>query len=158
MSLDAIPYAVSIVLVASGAACSPIEAPPDESAAWESGPLKVEVTGEHYEWTFRYPGSDGVLGTVDDYERNTFHVPVGATTTIVLKSNDYIYAFGLPDFDVRQMAVPDLEFEMVFEAKAPGTFELRGNQMCGYRHAGLSGELTVETKAAFRAWEREGKD
>jgi cytochrome c oxidase subunit 2 len=135
------------MLLACAGACGAPELPIDQ--------LTIEVTGRNLEWHVRYPGADGVLGTPDDVlDRRDLHVPQGAATTVVLRSGDYIYSFALPEYGQREMAVPDMEFRIRFDPASAGTFELRGDNMCGYSHTNLVGKVVVMPPSEFRAWLR----
>lgn len=114
-----------------------------------SGLFEVEITGQDFEWHVRYPGPDGRLGTQDDlFGWQDLHVPLGARTRIHLRSRDYIYNLALPHLGLKEVAVPDLEFSLEFEARLAGDFELRGDQMCGWTHPKLLGTLHVESGEA----------
>jgi heme/copper-type cytochrome/quinol oxidase subunit 2 len=119
--------------------------------------MEIEVVGNHFRWEVHYPGPDGVLRTADDEigHRNV-HVPVGTPTTIHLRSRDYIYGFALPELGLKEIAVPDLEFSIHVPARAAGSLELRGNQMCGYTHPELLGLVLVQSRHDYVQSVREG--
>ena len=115
--------------------------------------VEISVTGENFEWHSRYGGPDGKLGTADDVPaRQILHVPTDTRIVIHLTSRDYLYTFMLPQLEAKEIAVPDLIFTVEFRTGAPGTFELRGDQLCGYAHKSLLGELVVEPPRAWRQW------
>ncbi len=119
--------------------------------------MTVEITGRALEWIVRYPGNDGVLGTADDVlDRQNLHVPVTADITVLLRSDDYAYTFALPAQDCREIAVPNLLFSVRFRPGTPGTFEIRGDDMCGGDHSKLQGKLIVESQSSFRSWLKQG--
>lgn len=116
-------------------------------------PYEIDATGFEYAWRFTYPGADGRLGTADDVAATTdLHVPVDTPIRLQLHSQDYVYFFGIPDLDLRQIAVPDLDFSLEWTSAAEGRFELLGDEMCGRPHETLDGTLVVTSRAAFRAW------
>jgi heme/copper-type cytochrome/quinol oxidase subunit 2 len=122
--------------------------------------LTLEMTGHDFTWETRYPGPDLVLHTEDDvFGGRDVHVPADTRVDIQLRSRDYIYVLVLPHIDQREIAVPDLEFSLVFESRAPAQHDLRGNQMCGDDHPLLLGTLTVQSWGSFDDWmENEGID
>ena len=69
-----------------------------------------------------------------------------------MASRDYIYTFKLPDFEAHEVAVPDMDFAVEVETAGPGTFELLGDQMCGYQHPGLIVRFVVEPVGEFESW------
>ena len=114
--------------------------------------LTVRVTGKDYRWHFRYPGPDGTLDTADDVvTRKNLVLPVGTSTTLLLHSGDYLYTLALPRWALKEIAVPDMVFTLQFETDAVGTYELLGDQFCGYAHQDLMGKLIVQTHEDFQA-------
>ena len=67
-------------------------------------------------------------------------------------SDDYIYNLALPHLGLKEIAVPDLSFAIEFTADETGTFDLLGDQMCGYDHPELLGKISVDSHAGFNAW------
>src|SRR6185295_15147862 len=84
----------------------------------------VEAVGQQWDWSFRFPGKDGVLGTTDPrfidennpfglnpndpYGKddvliadNTVHLPVGKPIKVVLRSKDVLHDFFVPEFRAR---------------------------------------------------------
>ena len=81
------------------------------------------------------------------------HVPLGADVRVSLASRDYISIFSAPGLGLRDIAAPGLPREFRFRADTAGTFEVRGDELCGQPHTERSrGTLVVEDPAAFRAW------
>ena len=116
-------------------------------------PLRIEITGAEYQWHIRYAGLDGTLGTEDDrYAVRHVHIPAAAAVELTLRSEDYLYSFALPEQNVNQIAVPDLTFDATVETSQIGTYELRGDQFCGFAHPDLSGMLVVESQPDFLRW------
>jgi cytochrome c oxidase subunit II len=116
--------------------------------------IVVEVTGDEFNWHFRYPGFDGILGTSDDQHsvQNLF-LPDNSKVTLKLKSKDYVYSFALPTLDLREIAVPELDFELQFNTSDKQTFQLLGDQFCGYSHKTLIGEVYIrDQNNGFYGW------
>ncbi len=115
-------------------------------------PLEIEVIGRRFHWEVHYPGADGVLGTDDDrYGDGEVHIPLDAEARIRLRSEDYVYSFSLPHLGLREIAVPEMDFFLEFSAEKAGTFELRGDQLCGFAHPDLLGRLIVGSREAYAA-------
>ena len=118
-----------------------------------SGPLTIEITGTDYHWQIRYPGADGVLGSADDVlSARDVRIPVGTETVINLKSEDFLYLFALPDLALQQIAVPELTFSLNVHSNSRGIFKLSGDQLCGFAHDSLNGNLIVQSRRDFEAW------
>lgn len=90
----------------------------------------VEVTGKQFEWMFRYPGKDGILGRKDfklidpandnplgqDWSdpanrddivsHGVLHLVVDRPVKLIINSQDVIHDVGLPYFRIKMDAVP----------------------------------------------------
>lgn len=118
--------------------------------------LRVEVTAKQFEWNVSYAGADGEAGTDDDYAvRNQLHVPVGRPVVVTLRSEDVIHSFFLPDFRVKQDAVPGMEIPVWFEATETGEFPIGCAELCGIGHYRMRGSMTVHSAEEFASWEGE---
>src|SRR5262245_47648676 len=136
----------------------------------------VEVTGEQFFWTFHYAGADGQFGRTDtklitstnniglDKEgdpsakddvvsQNQLHVPVGKPVRIRLRSKDVIHSFFLPNFRMKQDAVPGMNIEVWFTPTKAGAYEIACAELCGLGHYRMKAFLTVdESQDAFNKW------
>ncbi|MDM1049028.1 cytochrome c oxidase subunit II [Sphingobacterium hotanense] len=91
--------------------------------------LQVEVLGEQFQWTVRYPGNDGVIGkrnyklttptnsygidfndksSWDDVKGDEIVIPVNKPVRFHILSKDIIHSFYIPDFRVQINAVPGM--------------------------------------------------
>lgn len=121
----------------------------------QSSALTVRITGEDYRWHIRYAGPDGRLDTKDDIRTiRNLHLPGHTDTEILLNSKDYLYTLALPHLALKEIAVPDMTFQMRFTTTAAGSFDLLGDQMCGYAHTDLLGKMVVQSRPDFEAWLR----
>jgi cytochrome c oxidase subunit 2 len=153
----------------------------------ESEALVVEVTGEQFAWNVHYPGPDGKFGRTDikllDMQSNPLaidrddpaakddvttlnqlYLPVNKPIIVRLRSKDVIHSFGVPEFRVKQDAVPGLTIPIWFTPNVT-TAEMRtrtGNsefqyeiacaQLCGLGHAKMRGFVTVVSADEFQKW------
>lgn len=116
--------------------------------------MPVRVIAKQFEWNVTYPGPDGELDTGDDFvKRNQLHVPVGRAIKIDLGSEDVIHSFFLPDFRVKQDAVPGMTIPVWFEATRTGEFPLACAELCGLGHYRMRASLTVHEAADFDLWQ-----
>ena len=126
-----------------------------KSATDFSGPIKIQVCGQGFEWVFRLSGKDGMLGTRDDIlSRKDLYLPVGAEARLTLVSKDYIYMLINDELALKQMAIPELVRKTKFIAKKPGIYELAAGPLCGWRqlHDGLMGRVVIQSKKDFKGW------
>ena len=135
----------------------------------------IGVHAKQFEWWFTYPGADGKLGRVspeliqetvnptgldrsdpaaqdDIVIRNQLHLPVGRPVVVTLTSEDVIHSFYVPQFRVRQDAVPGMNIRVWFEATVPGTYEVGCSQLCGMSHYKMRARVFVHTQAEYDAW------
>lgn len=121
-------------------------------------PLQVEVTAEQFAWNIRYPGPDNQFETADDIATiNQLHLPVGEPVRVQLKSKDVIHSFFVPEFRLKQDAVPGLPTQVWFQTTRPGQFDIRCAELCGLGHYRMRGFVTVESPTEFQAWLSETK-
>jgi heme/copper-type cytochrome/quinol oxidase subunit 2 len=115
--------------------------------------VEIEVTGEKFFWSFRYPGKDGVCGTSDDFVLpQKLIVPLNRQVRLQLKSLDYIYVFEIPPLGIREIAVPDLEYSVEFSIKEPMASSLPMDSLCAF---GLFQNDSMGTISGDdQAWER----
>ncbi len=117
------------------------------------GALEVIITAKQFEWNVTYPGTDGVLGTADDYSLvNALHAPEDRPVLIYLRSEDVLHSLFLPEMRVKQDAVPGQEIRVWFEAVQPGDYTVGCAELCGIAHTTMNGTLTVHTQASYDAW------
>jgi cytochrome c oxidase subunit 2 len=117
------------------------------------GAMNIEVTAEQFAWNIRYPGPDGKLDTADDVVTlNQLHFPVGRPLIVTLHSKDVIHSFFLPEFRVKQDAVPGMTTRIWFEATRTGNWEITCAELCGLGHYRMKGFVTVQTAEEFERW------
>ncbi len=136
--------------------------------------LLVEVTGQQFRWIVRYPGHDGRFGRTDaklasgDDEKayigvdktdpasaddvilvGQMYLPAGRPVRVQVKSTDVIHSFFLPNFRVKQDAMPGMSIETWFTPQKPGEFEIACAELCGLGHYKMRGDLHVVDPAVF---------
>lgn len=115
--------------------------------------LHVEIMPEQFVWNIRYAGADGKFGTADDVANiNELHVPMGRDIVVALRSKDVIHSFFLPNFRIKQDAVPGMVTYTKFKAAKKGSFDIACAQHCGLAHYRMRGILTVESPEVFQSW------
>jgi cytochrome c oxidase subunit 2 len=159
-----------------------VDAMPPENEA-----LLVQVTGEQFAWNVHYAGPDGAFGRTDiqllDLQTNPLgldrtdsaamddvttvnqlYIPVNRPIIVRLRSKDVIHSFGVPEFRVKQDAIPGLTIpiwfiptvttaEMRTQTGNPAfQYEIACAQLCGLGHARMRGFVTVQTAEEFQTW------
>lgn len=117
------------------------------------GAYPFAVTAKQFEWNVTYPGADGALGTADDFTvRNQLHIPLDRPVVLRLTSEDVIHSFAVPEFRVRQDAVPGMRIDVWFQATVPGEYEIGCAELCGQGHYRMRARVYVHTPEEFDAW------
>ncbi|AFY49455.1 heme/copper-type cytochrome/quinol oxidases, subunit 2 [Nostoc sp. PCC 7524] len=109
--------------------------------------LKVNVTGLQYAWIFTYPETGITTGEL--------HVPIGREVQINMTANDVIHAFWVPEFRLKQDAIPGRQSEIRFTPKTEGDYALICAELCGPYHGAMRTQVVVESQAAFEKWMQE---
>src|SRR6266481_6534865 len=135
----------------------------------------IQITGEQFLWNFHYPGADGQFGRTDPklitstnnigIDRSDaaakddivsvgiMHVRVGKPVRVRLRSKDVIHSFFLPNFRLKQDAVPGMAIEVWFTPNKPGQYEIACAELCGLAHYRMKAALTVdESEAKYNEW------
>jgi cytochrome c oxidase subunit 2 len=117
-------------------------------------PPLAEVTARQFQWMMLYPGPDGKLHTKDDVHTvSDLHFVKNKPVLIYLKTQDVLHSFFLPQFRIKQDAVPGLTIPVWFDSDQSGQFELVCAELCGWGHYKMRGKVTVhETQEEFDKW------
>jgi cytochrome c oxidase subunit II len=116
----------------------------------------LQVTAKQFNWQVTYPGADGKFGTADDKTLlDEMHVPVNKVVHVHLRSQDVIHSFFVPQFRMKQDAVPGREIVQWFEATKTGKYELPCAELCGFGHSGMRGWIYVHTPDEYTKWAAE---
>ncbi len=118
----------------------------------------VIVTASQFNWEIRYKGADGEFETPDDVvTSNDMKLPVGKPFRIRLRSKDVIHSFFLPQFRLKQDAVPGLTIDVWVEGTKTGTYEIACAELCGFGHYSMRGILTVMQPDEYTTWMSEAQ-
>ncbi len=124
-----------------------------DPANFPADAMQLVVTAKQFEWNVMYPGADGRIGTADDFTvRNQLHIPVNRAVRVNLRAVDVIHSFFLPEFRLKQDAIPGREIPVWFEATRTGEFTLGCAELCGLGHYRMKGTVFVHTEADFQSW------
>ncbi|MBR8835785.1 MAG: cytochrome c oxidase subunit II [Stigonema ocellatum SAG 48.90 = DSM 106950] len=111
--------------------------------------LVVNVTGMQFAWLFNYPDSGVSTGEL--------HVPVGADVQLNLSATDVIHSFWVPQFRLKQDAIPGIPTELRFVATRPGTYPVVCTELCGGYHGSMRSQVVVHTPEEFESWLEENR-
>lgn len=138
--------------------------------------LTIKVTGYQWRWGYEYldgpaaglkylsvlatpraqienqePKSDLYLLQVD----RPLVVPVDKKVRVLLTASDVIHAWFMPDFGVKQDAIPGFLRDTWFRADTPGTYRGQCAELCGKDHAFMPIVVEVKSQADYDAWAAE---
>lgn len=115
--------------------------------------ILIEVVGEQFAWTVRYPGRDGKIGErdyrlttplnglgIDFNDKNSWDdqlgseivIPVNKPVRFQIGSKDILHSFYIPDFRVQMNAVPGMK--TYFQFTATMTTEEMRDKMGDYNY------------------------
>ena len=136
---------------------------------------EVEVLGQQWQFTFRLPGKDGVLGTSearyispenpfgltpddpngqDDVliESDELHLPLDKPVKVLLRSIDVLHDFYVPEFRAKMDMVPGTVTYYWFTPTRTGTFDVLCFELCGVGHYTMRAKVVVDEENAYQAW------
>lgn len=136
---------------------------------------EFEAMGQQWQWSFRYPGADGIMGTADTQlvtETNPFgvnpadpngqddvivlspemHLPLDKPVKALLRSNDVLHNFTVTQFRVKMDLVPGLISYLWFEPNKAGRYDIMCEELCGIGHFVMRGAIVIETQEEYDAW------
>jgi len=142
--------------------------PPDDASI-------LEVVGQQWAWSYRFPGRDGELGasdmrlvtvdnplgvdpkdpkSADDVIVNSpeVHLPVGKSVKFLLRAKDVNHQYAVPQFRVKMDMVPGMVTHFWLTPTRTGAFDALCEQLCGVAHFAMRGRVVVDEEAQFQEW------
>lgn len=125
--------------------------PPDPAAVVWGGidntsgqAFPVEVTAMQFAFIFHYPQQNFTTGEL--------HLPEGQPVELRLSAKDVIHAFWVPEFRLKQDAIPGQPTVLSFTPTRQGAFDIVCAELCGPYHGGMRSQVIVEAPDQFEAW------
>jgi len=135
----------------------------------------VEVLGQQWQWHFRLAGKDGKMGRSDVrfvsagnpyglnpddpdgqddvlVEGQELHLPLNRPVKVLLRSQDVLHDFYVPEFRTRMNMVPGMVTSFWFTPSRLGRFEVMCAQLCGIGHFNMRSHVVVDDEPAYRTW------
>lgn len=142
--------------------------PPEDAAI-------VEAVGQQWQWSFRLPGKDNRLGTVDARKinidnpfgmnpddpygqddvlitTNELHIPIDQPVKFNLRSKDVLHNFTVPQFRVKMDLVPGMITWQWLTPTKIGEYEILCEELCGIGHHTMRGRVVVEEQEKYNTW------
>jgi cytochrome c oxidase subunit 2 len=136
--------------------------------------LTIKATGYQWKWGYDYLKGEGegigFISTLDNSHRvmsnagkpqgdnyllkvdNPLVVPVGKKIRIITTANDVIHAFAVPQFGIKQDAIPGFVRDTWFRAEKTGDFYGQCQELCGKEHAYMPIHVKVLSAQDYTAW------
>jgi cytochrome c oxidase subunit 2 len=135
----------------------------------------VEAVGQQWQWSYRFPGKDGVLGAAavkhitrenqlgldpldpfgrDDIviEGSELHLPIGKPVKVILRSKDVLHDFYVPEFRAKMDLVPGATTYFWLTPTVKGAYGVLCAELCGVGHHEMRGTVVVDSSADFDKW------
>ena len=135
----------------------------------------VEVVGQQWSWSFRFPGDDNQLGKsaienisidnpfgVDPLDPtgqddvlvvgNRLVLPVDKPVKILMRSKDVLHNFYVPQFRVKMDMVPGTVSYIWLTPTVIGEYEILCAEFCGVGHFNMRGYVKVMQQQNFDEW------
>ncbi|MEN9216580.1 MAG: cytochrome c oxidase subunit II [Gloeomargarita sp. HHBFW_bins_162] len=103
----------------------------------------VTVTGMQYAWIFNYP--EGITA-------GELHIPVNKSVQLNIKAADVIHSFWVPQFRLKQDAIPGQDTELRFTATKVGDYPIVCAELCGGYHGAMRTRVYVHTQEEYDQW------
>ena len=132
--------------------------------------MTVKVTGYQWKWEYDYLDKNvkfisNLSTTQDQIENkaekgenyllevdNPMVVPVGKKVRVVLTAADVIHAWWVPEFGVKQDAIPGFIKEVWFKAEKEGTYRGQCAELCGKAHGYMPIVVEVVSEEKYNGW------
>ena len=113
--------------------------PPDNA-------VEVNVVARQWLWQFDYYNGKKTI--------NELYVQQGRPVRMVMRSEDVLHSFFVPDFRVKQDILPGNYTQLWFTPTKAGTFELYCAEYCGTGHSKMLAKVHVLGPEAYAIWEK----
>lgn len=110
----------------------------------QSADFEVEITAEQWAWHYAYPAS-GV-------KSDELHIPVDRRVHLRIISIDVIHSFWVPEFGVKQDAVPGRPTDIYLTPTHTGTYAGVCSELCGLGHTTMTTTAVVSNQADLDTW------
>lgn len=108
--------------------------------------LEVNVAAKQWLWQFDYYNGKKTI--------NELYVQQNRPVKMVMRSDDVLHSFFVPDFRVKQDILPGNYTQLWFIPTKVGTFELFCAEYCGTSHSQMLAKVNVLSPEAFAIWEK----
>ena len=112
--------------------------------AADDSAVEVNVTGLQFAWLFNYVGTEVTSGEL--------HLPVGRDALLNIMAMDVLHAFWVPEFRIKQDAVPGRTIPIRISPTVEGTYPLICAELCGAYHGVMRSQVIVQSERDYNTW------
>ncbi len=105
----------------------------------------LHVKGQQFVWSFDYPHDPNVKMLSSD----ELHVPVNVPIRMEIRSADVLHGFWVPEFRIKQDAIPGRVTEVRFTPTVKGEYAVVCYELCGTGHSLMHNKVVVEDQADY---------
>jgi len=114
------------------------------------GTRVVNVTAQQFAWSFSYQNAG-------DRTTGELVLEQGTTVELRLTAKDVIHSFWVPEFRMKQDAVPGITTSVKLTPKKLGTYEVICTELCGLGHSVMRARTRVLSPQDYEAWLQEAE-
>ena len=111
--------------------------------------MSVDMTGYLYWWQVGYRRGDGDAAIPS---ANELRLPVGEPVEVLLRAQDVIHSFWVPNLAGKTDMIPGRVNRMVIQADRPGVWRGQCAEYCGLQHALMAFDVIAMPRADFDQW------
>ncbi len=136
---------------------------------------EIEVVGKQWDFAYRLPGEDGVLGKSDpkliDFDNPLgidpddpngrddvmvefadIHLPIDQPVKVLLRSIDVLHNVYVPEFRAKMDMVPGTVTYYWLTPTRTGRFDILCFELCGTGHYTMRGNVVVDSQDDYQVW------
>ena len=140
------------------------------------GDINIQVVGYQWKWQYKYleddidffqnlttdwdeiynktPKGEHYLEEVDE----AVVIPAGKKVRFLITANDVIHSWWMPDFAIKQDAIPGFINTAWTVVDEPGTYRGKCTELCGKNHGFMPVVVKVVPEDEYPTWVKEKKD
>ena len=107
--------------------------------------FQVQVVGQQWQFTYRYPSLGGM-------ESNSLLLPANTLVELHITSLDVVHSFWAVELGLKADANPGVDNVVYVKTKKPTTFHVRCAELCGLWHGYMFNNGRVVSSAQFASW------
>ncbi|MCC5913243.1 MAG: cytochrome c oxidase subunit II [Balneolaceae bacterium] len=105
---------------------------------------EVKVIAKSWLWEFHY--ENGYVSV------NELHVPAERPVKLVMRSDDVLHSFYVPDYRVKMDVLPNRYTSLWFQTNEPGESIIHCTEYCGRNHSNMNATVFAHSQEDFETW------